>query len=87
MFQVRSRSLNHLDTLELRQGAVSVTDTALKDSRSEPDCTKPQLAPQNDVDDPQNQPQQQQQQSTSNEVSSTRRHVLSRSQVFHELFN
>ncbi|XP_074040485.1 uncharacterized protein isoform X2 [Leptinotarsa decemlineata] len=42
---VRSRSLTHLDSIEMRQGVVSTTDSALKDSRSEPDCTKPLLAP------------------------------------------
>ncbi|KAL1497170.1 hypothetical protein ABEB36_008171 [Hypothenemus hampei] len=41
-FKVRSRSLNHLDSLEMRQAVVSTSD-ALKDSKSEPDCTKPLL--------------------------------------------
>ncbi|XP_066258514.1 pleckstrin homology domain-containing family G member 5 isoform X2 [Euwallacea similis] len=42
---VRSRSLNHLDSLEMRQSVVSTADSALKDSKSEPDCTRPILPP------------------------------------------
>ncbi|XP_060517606.1 pleckstrin homology domain-containing family G member 5 isoform X2 [Cylas formicarius] len=42
---VRSRSLNHLDSLEMRQAVVSTAEAALKDSKSEPDCTRPLLPP------------------------------------------
>lgn len=43
--KVRSRSLNHLDSLEMRQAVVSTNESTLKDSKSEPDCTKPLLPP------------------------------------------
>ncbi|XP_030757570.1 pleckstrin homology domain-containing family G member 5 isoform X1 [Sitophilus oryzae] len=39
--KVRSRSLNHLDSLEMRQAVVSTGEAPLKDSKSEPDCTRP----------------------------------------------
>nr|XP_022900962.1 pleckstrin homology domain-containing family G member 5 isoform X1 [Onthophagus taurus]XP_022900963.1 pleckstrin homology domain-containing family G member 5 isoform X1 [Onthophagus taurus] len=69
---VRSRSLNHLDTLEMRYGAPTSPDTtALKDSRSEPDCTKPLLIPpETNVEAP----------TSPNEIQTSKRHVLSRSQ-------
>ncbi|KAJ8918331.1 hypothetical protein NQ315_008024, partial [Exocentrus adspersus] len=67
---VRSRSLNHLDTLEMRQGVVSSADAALKDSRSEPDCTRPLVAP----------PITQEPSTPVNEVPPARKYMLSRSQ-------
>ncbi|XP_056648248.1 pleckstrin homology domain-containing family G member 5 isoform X1 [Diorhabda sublineata] len=66
----RSRSLNHLDNLEMRQGIVSSADVALKDSRSEPDCTKPLLAP-SVVHEPS---------TPTTTTPPTRKHMLSRSQ-------
>ncbi|XP_068903040.1 pleckstrin homology domain-containing family G member 5 isoform X3 [Tenebrio molitor] len=68
---VRSRSLNHLDTLEMRQGVVSTTDPALKDSRSEPDCTRPLLAPPSVTPEPV---------TPTRETPPARKHMLSRSQ-------
>ncbi|KAK5646254.1 hypothetical protein RI129_004718, partial [Pyrocoelia pectoralis] len=37
---VRSKSLNHLDEIEMRQAVDPSTESALKDSKSEPDCAK-----------------------------------------------
>lgn len=69
---VRSKSLNHLDTLEMRQGIVPTTDSALKDCRSEPDCTRPLPAPPILHAEPS---------TPTNEVpQNTRKHMLSRSQ-------
>ncbi|XP_063917927.1 pleckstrin homology domain-containing family G member 5-like isoform X1 [Zophobas morio] len=68
---VRSRSLNHLDTLEMRQGVISTTDPALKDSRSEPDCTRPALAPPSVTPEPV---------TPTRENPPARKHMLSRSQ-------
>ncbi|XP_019757266.1 pleckstrin homology domain-containing family G member 5 isoform X2 [Dendroctonus ponderosae] len=75
--QVRSRSLNHLDSLEMRQSVVAPTDAALKDSRSEPDCTKPLLPPPAipcgaESQEPPPRPTQ--------AYSAARKHMLSRSQ-------
>ncbi|KRT85931.1 hypothetical protein AMK59_429, partial [Oryctes borbonicus] len=70
--QVRSRSLNHLDTLEMRYGVQCASDTTLKDSRSEPDCTRPLLAPPAPNIEPP---------SPTSDAPISRRHVLSRSQV------
>lgn len=56
----------------MRQGAIPSTDPALKDSRSEPDCTKPLLAP------PIHLPTEA---SVVSEMPSSKRHTLSRSQV------
>lgn len=96
ILQVRSRSLNHLDTLELRQAVASVADAVtLKDSRSEPDCTKSLSVPSSEIDDAQQQQQTNQQQQLQHQQlqqqrvvytgdgtsTSTRRHALSRSQV------
>lgn len=72
LFQVRSRSLNHLDTLDMRYGVQCASDATLKDSRSEPDCTRPLLAPPApNVEPP----------SPTADAPISRRHVLSRSQV------
>lgn len=74
-FQVRSRSLNHLDTLEMRQGVTTTTDAALKDSRSEPDCTRPLLVPPIGASNSTSPTPQ------TRDVPAARRHMLSRSQV------
>ncbi|XP_044750669.1 pleckstrin homology domain-containing family G member 5 isoform X2 [Coccinella septempunctata] len=71
--QVRSRSLNHLDTLEMRQGIISATDSTLKDSRSEPDCTR--TLPPSSTATPEPIPIAQ-----TCEVPQPRKHMLSRSQ-------
>ncbi|XP_049822174.1 uncharacterized protein LOC109603045 isoform X2 [Aethina tumida] len=73
---VRSRSLNHLDTLEMRQSVVPTSEGAtLKDSRSEPDCTRSVVPPTSPHDHrpstPTNEPQTQ---------PVNRRHMLIRSQ-------
>ncbi|XP_045471611.1 pleckstrin homology domain-containing family G member 5 isoform X1 [Harmonia axyridis] len=70
---VRSRSLNHLDTLEMRQGIVSASDSTLKDSRSEPDCTRTLPPSSTAATDPVPAPQ-------TCEVPQPRKHMLSRSQ-------
>ncbi|XP_072388521.1 uncharacterized protein [Diabrotica undecimpunctata] len=67
---VRSRSLNHLDNLEMRQGVVSSVDVALKDSRSEPDCTRPLPVP-SACQEPS---------TPTTNVTPARKHMLSRSQ-------
>ncbi|GJQ84948.1 hypothetical protein Trydic_g549, partial [Trypoxylus dichotomus] len=71
LLMVRSRSLNHLDTLEMRYGVQCASDTTLKDSRSEPDCTRPLLAPPAPNIEPP---------SPTSDAPISRRHVLSRSQ-------
>ncbi|XP_076256020.1 uncharacterized protein LOC143193589 isoform X2 [Rhynchophorus ferrugineus] len=43
--KVRSMSLNHLDSLEMRQAVISTSEVPLKDSKSEPDCTRPLQPP------------------------------------------
>lgn len=58
----------------MRQGTVSTTDTALKDSRSEPDCTRPLLAPPAVKNESSPSP-------TAAEVPPARKYMLSRSQV------
>ncbi|CAG9855895.1 unnamed protein product [Phyllotreta striolata] len=68
---VRSRSLNHLDNLEMRQGVSATADAALKDSRSEPDCTRPLLAAPSAANDPP---------TPTAHVPPGRKHMLSRSQ-------
>lgn len=73
LLQVRSRSLNHLDILEMRQGSVSAADAALKDSRSEPDCTRSLLTPTIISRDPPT--------PTNAAPPPARKHMLSRSQV------
>ncbi|CAH1127821.1 unnamed protein product [Ceutorhynchus assimilis] len=80
--KVRSRSLNHLDDLETRQSTVSTTDTALKDFKSEPDCTRtatgvgilPSSATTTEADNKKNPIDQ------SDGRASVRKHMLSRSQ-------
>ncbi|XP_025830942.1 uncharacterized protein LOC108742195 isoform X2 [Agrilus planipennis] len=71
--QVRSRSLNHLDKLEMRQStAYSTESTSLKDSKSEPDCTRSLtiLPPKNTLLND----------SQASEFKNGRKHVLTRSQ-------
>ncbi|XP_008194220.1 pleckstrin homology domain-containing family G member 5 isoform X4 [Tribolium castaneum] len=55
----------------MRQGVVSTTDPALKDSRSEPDCTRPLLAPPSVTPEPV---------TPTRETPPARKHMLSRSQ-------
>lgn len=57
----------------MRQGVVSTTDPALKDSRSEPDCTRPLLVPPTAAPEPPT--------PTSEAPPAPRKHMLSRSQV------
>ncbi|CAH0557706.1 unnamed protein product [Brassicogethes aeneus] len=73
--QVRSRSLNHLDNLEMRQGIAPPDDAALKDTRSEPDCTNQAPAP-----GPNQTALQTDQQVCAAEAPPPRKHMLSRSQ-------
>nr|CAI5836243.1 unnamed protein product [Callosobruchus analis] len=77
--QVRSRSLNHLDHLEMRQGVIPIADPALKDSRSEPDCTRSLTAP--PVASTAGAPGSAARGATVTTRGTSRRHVLSRPQV------
>lgn len=83
-FQVRSKSLNHLDEIEMRQPTPDPSaESALKDSKSEPDCAQTLITPSTKIGGAK---ESSASATDVNMEAPVKRHMLSRSQVSAYLF-